>query len=96
MMLAITGLPSILQRASRQEGAGYAQEQLSQSMWSPEITSSYTPPPVAGSNTDSILLSPESMDPNRPYTFQFLDHWMFALTDGRGGLAVYYLPNPSL
>lgn len=51
--------------------------------------------PVAGSDTGSILLNPHTMQPDCPYVFRFLDHWMIAFADGAGGIAVYYVPNSS-
>ncbi len=50
--------------------------------------------PVVGSGTDSILFNFNAMQPDQPYPFRFLDHWMVGITDGDGGVAVYYIPNP--
>lgn len=60
---------------------------------SASLTSSPQVGPIVGSDTDSILFNFAAMESGRPYTFRFLGHWMLAIGDGDGGVAVYYLPN---
>ena len=60
-----------------------------------EIYWTVRPQPVMHQDDGGILFNPDAMEVGIPYTFRFLDHYMFVVKSPENALDVYYFDNPA-